>query len=315
MRNHAFPTLDTQREALVRKSRRAKQATWLGSITPYAFLLPAFVFILLFTYFPLVHSLYLSVFEWNAARPVRVFVGLANYEQLLRTPLFWQVLRNTFVFVLGTLIPTVTLALGLALLIDRPLRGMGLYRFALFYPVILPTAAAAMIWISILSPGFGLANIVLRGLGLPTFEWLGDRRLALASLIVITIWKTTGFFMVIFLAGLQSIASEFFEACTIEGASAWQRFRYVTFPLLGPTTFFVVLTGILTTFQGIDLIYILTDAGPADETNVIVYYIYQYAFRFWDIGVGSALTSILFFFLLLVIVFGVVRLQRKVFYE
>lgn len=292
-----------------------RAAAWLRPVVPYAFLLPAFAFILLFTYFPLIRSLYLSLFEWNAARPVRAFVGLANYQHLLHTPLFWQVLRNTFVFVLGTLIPTITLALGLALLIDRPLRGMGLYRFALFYPVILPTAAAAMIWLSILSPGFGLANIVLRGLGLTTFEWLGDRRLALPCLMVITIWKTTGFFMVIYLAGLQGIASELFEACRIEGASAWQRFRYVTFPLLSPTTFFVVLTGVLTTFQSIDLIYILTDAGPADETNVIVYYIYQYAFRFWDIGVGSALTSILFFFLLLVIVFGVVRLQRKVFYE
>ena len=288
---------------------------WMTSVGPYLCLLPAFAFILLFTYFPLIHSLYLSLFEWNAARPVKEFVGFGNYALLWRTPLFWKVLKNTFLFALGTLLPSISLALTLALLINRPLRAIGLYRFALFYPVILPTAAAAMIWLSILSPGFGLANLLLREVGLPTFEWLGERRLALPCLMAITIWKTTGFFMVIFLAGLQSIPADLYEACRIEGAHPWQTFWRVTFPLLSPTTFFVVLTGIMTSFQNIDLIYVLTDGGPADATNVIVYYIYQYAFRFWDVGVGSALTSVLFFFLLLVIVLGVVVLQRRVFYE
>jgi ABC-type sugar transport system permease subunit len=315
MRDDASMTLAAPTTALARKSRWVKPAAWLGSVTPYAFLLPAFAFILLFTYFPLVRSLELSLFEWNAARPIKAFVGGANYALLWRTPLFWKVLQNSLIFLTGTLVPSTGLALGLALLINRRLRWIGFYRFALFYPVILPTAAAAMIWLSILSPGFGLANILLRELGLPTFEWLGDRQMALPCLMVITIWKTTGFFMVIFLAGLQNIPGELFEACTIEGANAWQRFWYVTFPLLSPTTFFVVLTGILTSFQSIDFVYILTDGGPADATNVIVYYIYQYAFRFWDIGVGAALTSILFFFLLLVIVFGVVVLQKRVFYE
>jgi ABC-type sugar transport system permease subunit len=288
---------------------------WIAPVGPYLCLLPAFAFILLFTYFPLIHSLYLSLFEWNAARPIKEFAGLGNYALLWRTALFWKVLQNTLLFALGTLLPSISLALVLALLINRPLRAISLYRFALFYPVILPTAAAAMIWLSILSPGFGLANLLLREAGLPTFEWLGDRRLALLCLMVITIWKTTGFFMIIFLAGLQGIPAELYEACRIEGARPWQTFWRVTFPLLSPTTFFVVLTGILTSFQNIDLIYVLTDGGPADATNVIVYYIYQYAFRFWDVGVGSALTSVLFFFLLLVIVLGVVVLQRRVFYE
>lgn len=287
----------------------------LARLGPYLCLFPAFAFILLFTYFPLIHSLYLSLFEWNASRPIKAFVGLGNYVLLWRTPLFWKVVQNTLLFAVGTLIPSISAALILALLINRPLRAIGLYRFALFYPVILPTAAAAMIWLSILSPGFGLANLLLRELGLPTLEWLGDRRLALLCLIVITVWKTTGFFMVIFLAGLQGIPAELYEVCRIEGANPWQSFWQVTFPMLSPTTFFVVLTGILTSFQGIDFIYVLTDGGPADATNVIVYYIYQYAFRFWDVGIGSALTSVLFFFLLLVIVLGVVVLQRRVFYE
>jgi ABC-type sugar transport system permease subunit len=287
----------------------------LAPVGPYLRLLPAFAFILLFTYFPLIHSLYLSVFEWSAARPAKAFVGFGNYALLWNTPLFWKVLQNTLLFAAGTLVPSIVLALVLALLINRPLRAIGLYRFALFYPVILPTAAAAMIWLSILSPGFGLANLLLRELGLPTFEWLGDRKLALLCLVVITVWKTTGFFMVIFLAGLQSIPGELYEACRIEGATPWQRFWQVTFPLLSPTTFFVVLTGILSSFQGIDLIYVLTDGGPADATNVMVYYIYQYAFRFWDLGIGATLTSVLFFFLLGVIVVGVGLLQRRVFYE
>jgi ABC-type sugar transport system permease subunit len=287
----------------------------LAGLFPYLCLFPAFTFILLFTYFPLVRSLYLSLFEWNAARPAKAFVGLGNYAFLWRTPLFWKVLQNTFLFAAGTLVASITLALVLALLINRPLRAIGLYRFTLFYPVILPTAGAAMIWLSVLSPGFGLANLLLREVGLPTFEWLGDRNLALLCLMVITVWKTTGFFMVIFLAGLQSIPGELYEECQIEGASAWQSFWRVTFPLLSPTTFFVVLTGILSSFQSVDLIYVLTDGGPADATNVIVYYIYQYGFRFWDLGIGATLTSVLFFFLLVVIVLGFGVLQRRVFYE
>ena len=176
-------------------------------------------------------------------------------------------------------------------------------------------AAAGMLAVWLFNPGIGLINHYLKMFGVPTIEWLYDMKWALPAIMLTAIWKNFGYFMLIYLAGLQNIPGELYESASIEGCGFWSRLRYITLPLLGPTTVFVVIQGIITSFQVFDLVYVMTQGGPADRTNVFVYYIYQNAFRFWDFGQASALT-VMFVIVLLILVFILTRfMERRVHYE
>lgn len=282
----------------------------------YLYLLPSLAFLAIFTYYPIAFSTYLSLFRWNVLNPDKVFVGLANYLTLWHEPLFWLVLRNNLFYALGTIPTTMALALFLAVLVNQKLgAARSIYRVALFYPTMIPMVAAAMLWVWIFNPGIGLFNYYAGFLGMPRIEWLYDRHWALPAIIIMSIWKNFGYFMLIYLAALQGIPAELYEAASLEGAGAWSRFREITFPLLAPTSLFVFVVAIISSFQVFDQVFVMTQGGPADQTNVLVFYIYQNAFRFWDIGMGATLTTI-FICLLLVLIAVVFRyVGRRVYYE
>ena len=281
---------------------------------PYLYILPTFVFLFAFTHLPILKTFYLSVYRWNMASPKQEFVGLANYAQAWEAPLFWQVLGNNLLFALGTVPLTLALALALALLINQKIRGLAIYRALLFYPTMIPMAAAAMIWLWILTPNYGLLNYYGRSVGLPDIHWLGHPKLALWALVLVGVWKRVGYYMVIYLAGLQIIPDHLYEAAIIEGAGPWQRFRRVTFPLVSPTTFFVGIMAVIDAFQAIDQVYLMTSGGPGNATNLFIFYIYQNAFRFFDLGYASAVSAILFLILLGLTMLAFRTLHRKVHY-
>jgi ABC-type sugar transport system permease subunit len=282
----------------------------------YLYLLPSLVFLALFTYYPIGFSAYLSLFRWNVLSPEPIFVGLENYAKLWREPLFWLVLRNNLFYALGTIPTTMGLALGLAVLVNQPLgRVRDAYRVALFYPTMVPMVAAAMLWVWIFNPGIGLLNHYLAYLGVPRIEWLYDRHWALPAIILMSIWKNFGYFMLIYLAALQGIPAELYEAASLEGAGAWARFRRITVPLLTPASLFVFVVAVISSFQVFDQVFVMTQGGPADQTNVLTFYIYQHAFRFWDIGTGATLTTVSVCLLLALVVAVLQSLGRRVYYE
>ncbi len=282
----------------------------------YAYLVPSLVFLGLFTYYPMGFSAYLSLFRWNVLTPEKVFIGLENYLSLWREPLFWLVLRNNLFYALGTIPTTMALALFLAILVNQNLgRIRSLYRIALFYPTMIPMVAAAMLWVWIFNPGIGLFNYYTSFLRGPRIEWLYDRHWALPAIIIMSIWKNFGYFMLIYLAALQGIPAGLYEAASLEGAGAWRRFWDITFPLLTPASLFVFVVAIISSFQVFDQVFVMTQGGPADQTNVLTFYIYQHAFRFWDIGMGATLTTIFICLLLLSILVVFRSVGRRVYYE
>ncbi|POQ98785.1 ABC transporter permease [Alkalispirochaeta sphaeroplastigenens] len=286
------------------------------SYQPYLYLLPSVIFLILFTYWPVVYSLGLSLFRQSVISPVPVFAGFGNYRDAFQADIFWTVVKNTLVFVVGTIPVTMVIALMMAVLLNENLGWLrNVYRVALFYPTMIPMAAAAMLGVWLFNPGIGLINYYLARLGVPARQWLYSMDWALPAIMITAIWKNFGYFMIIFLAGLQSISNELYESADMEGAGFFQKLWFITLPLLGPTSMFVVVVGIITSFQVFDLVYVMTQGGPADRTNVMVYYIYQYAFRFWNIGRAAALTVLFLVALIGFIVILVRSMERKVHYE
>jgi sn-glycerol 3-phosphate transport system permease protein len=252
----------------------------------------------------------------RVAGGVTAFVGFENYSYLFESSLFRRVLMNNLVYTLGSTIPAVVLGLTLAVLLNNKLKARGLFRFAVFYPHMVPIAAASMVWIFLFSQSMGLVNHVLRFFGLSgNIDWLNTSPHAMIAIILVAIWKFAGFYMILFLAGLQSIDESLYEAALIEGASPWHQFRRITLPLLSPTTFFVSLIAIINSFQAVDQIYVMTRGGPYNSTNVLLYYIYQHGFVYWDTGVASSASVILFSILLVFTVIYYFGLQHFVHYE
>ena len=283
-------------------------------LRPYLYILPTFFFLFIFTHWPILRTFYVSLFKWNLATPKREYVGLANYAQAWSASVFWEVLGNNVLFAAGTVPLTLGIALALALLINQKIRGLAMYRAMLFYPTMIPMAAAAMIWLWILTPNYGLLNYYGKWFGLPDIHWLGDNKLAIWALVLVGVWKRVGYYMVIYLAGLQVIPEHLYEAAIIEGAGPWQRFWRVTFPLLSPTTFFVAVMAVIDSFQAIDQVYLMTSGGPGNSSNLFIFYIYQHAFRFFDMGYASAVSAILFLILLGLTVLAFRMLHRRVHY-
>ncbi len=285
-------------------------------LTSYSYLLLGLFFMGVFTFIPVFLSAYLSLFRWNVSSPEPAFTWFSNYLEVFKAPLFWLVLRNNFIYAFTTIPVSMCLALFLAILVNQKMGTIkSFYRVSLFYPTMIPMVAAAMLWVWIFNPGLGIFNYYLGFLGVPRIEWLYDMRYALIAIIIMSIWKNFGYYMLIFLAGLQSIPNHYYEAAAIEGAGGWKKFRYITLPMLAPATLFVFVVAIISSFQVFDQVFIMTQGGPGDRTNVLVFYIYQHAFRFWDLGMGSTLTTLFILGLLFAIwlVFRVIG--RKVYYE
>ncbi len=279
------------------------------------FVAPNLLLLFAFTYWPLAYSLYLSLMQWDLISPVKVFVGLENYTFLLTDREFREVLRNTLVFTLGTVGGTLVLGLAFALLLDQPLRGIALARGVVFAPYVLSGAAVAVFWVNMLNPRFGVVAQVASWLGTVSPDWLNHPRLAMLAVLLVTVWKTVGFSTIVYLAGLQRIPQELYEAAAIDGAGAWARFRAVTLPQLGPITLFLVVVLTISSFQAFDIIKVLTDGGPVNATTTLLFYIWEQGFVAFNAGRAAAAAVLLFFILALVSFFQVRIGERRVSYD
>ncbi len=280
----------------------------------YSLLLPSLLFLILFTYYPVIHSVWSSFFSRVAGGSK--FVGMGNYLDMFISEEFQEVLKNNLVYAVFSTVPAVVFGLFLAVLLNSKIKARGFYRFAMFYPTILPIATASMIWVFLLSQSIGFVNHILGMLGLPSnIDWVNSSPYAMISIIVVYIWKYSGYYMLLFLSGLQSIDESLYEEAYLEGAGPWKRLSKITLPRLSPTTFFVVLLAIINSFQAVDQIYVMTKGGPHNSTNVLLYYIYEYGFVYWDSGMASSASTILFLVLLIVTFFYYYGLQKSVNYE
>jgi sn-glycerol 3-phosphate transport system permease protein len=255
--------------------------------------LPAAALLALFTHYPVVATLWGSFHSTpRGARPA-VWVGVDNYRQLVDDPIFWQALVNNLWFAVGTIPASIAIALVMAVWVNGHLAGRGFLRLAYFTPTVLPMIAVANIWLFFYTPEYGLLEKALAVFGAGTHNWLGSKSTALACLMVVTVWKEAGFFMIFYLAALQSMSPHLAEAAAIEGASRGYFFRRVTFPLLMPTTLFVLINAVINAFRLVDHVVVMTRGGPDNATALLLYYIYAIGFRFWDTAYAAALTMVL----------------------
>lgn len=287
---------------------RAPSRRLLESLEAYAFLLPAAIVLGVFHFFPIIFAFYVSLLRWNMIDPVRPYVGIGNYTRLLHDEKFLAALGNTTYFAVVSVGVAIPLALVFAVLLNRKLMGMSWYRTAFFIPYVTSFAAAAMVWGWLYHPNqFGLLNYLLGKIGIPPQEWLLNPAQAMPALIVVSVWSFLGRDIVIFLAGLQNISQEYYEAAQIDGANNLQLFRYVTLPLLSPTTYFILVISMIGAFKVFALPLFLTGGGPLDRTFTIVFSIYQQGFQYFRMGYASAQAYALF-----AIIFIITMLQRQV---
>lgn len=268
----------------------------------YLFLLPAMIILLVFAFFPVIFSIVTSFMRWNLPYQPS-WTGLQNYQYLFQNPVGWPAFRraftNTLYFTIGSVPLNMAISLFIALFLNQRLRGVGLFRTAYFLPTITSTVAVSVVWMWLYHPAnYGLFNTVLLRLGLPVQRWLRDPVLAMPALIAMGIWHGMGYNIIIFLAGLQGIPTHLYEAATIDGAGTWAQFRKITWPLLSPTTFYVLVIGVINAMQAFSQMHVMTQGGPLGRTTTIVYQLYQLAFENFNMGRASAVACILFVLLL-----------------
>jgi multiple sugar transport system permease protein len=275
--------------------RRHERFTLLKA---YSFLAPSFLILTIFIFAPLFFSFYLGFHQWNVVSSAKPFIGLENFQTLLADKTFWNALKNTAVYSLHVPIG-MAVSLIVALMMNRKFRGVNFLRTLFFLPSVSSFVAIALVWQWMYHPQFGLANYLLGLFGLPPLSWLREPATALISIMLVSIWMGIGYQMVIFLAGLQSIPHEFYEAAITDGANAWQRFWKITLPLLKPATFFILVTSMIGSFQVFAFVYVMTEGGPLHSTDVVVYHIYQNAWEYLKMGYASAMSWVLFLIIMI----------------
>jgi sn-glycerol 3-phosphate transport system permease protein len=290
----------------------ARTREWLYA---WLLLLPAAALLALFTHYPAVANLWHSFYSTPRGSRPPSFVGVDNYRALIDDPIFWQALTNNLWYALGTIPLSIALALLMAVWVNERLPGRGFLRLAYFTPTVLPMIAVANIWLFFYTPGYGLLEQALGALGFRSHNWLGSRSTALPALMVVTVWKEAGFFMIFYLAALQSMSPYLAEAAAIEGASRGYFFRRITFPLLMPTTLFVLVNAVINAFRLVDHIVVMTRGGPDNATALLLYYIFEIGFRFWDSAYAAALTMVLLTLLAAVAILQFVFLERRTHYQ
>ena len=278
-------------------------------------LTPAAILLVTFTHYPAVATIIHSFFsKGNSVRPSH-FIGLGNYQAMIADPIFWKVLFNNMWFAIGTIPTSIALAIAMALLVNRSLPGRSFVRMAYFTPTILPMIAVANIWLFFYSPDIGLIDQVLGLFGFGGHNWLGDPKTVLPAIIIMTVWKEAGFFMIFYLAALQNIPPELGEAAKLEGASRWYYFRRVLFPLLMPTSLFVLINAVLNSFKLVDHLFVLTKGGPDNASNLLLYYIFETAFSYFDTTYAATLTVVLLALLALMALVQFFVLDRRIHYR
>jgi ABC-type sugar transport system permease subunit len=281
-------------------------------VTPYLYLLPALALLGLFLAYPIFYNFRISLFDWNGVSPEKIWVGLGNYKSIFfRSDPFYNAMKNTLFFTVGAAVVQTAVGLILAVLVSQVIAVRTIYRTIYFTPVIMSIVAISFIWTWMYNPVFGLFNGLLRavGLGRLALVWLGDFRTALWAILVAAVWKWAGFTMVVYLAGIQNIPEELYEAAAIEGAGRFRQFCVITFPLLLPQTFINVLLTTIGSLKVFDWVFVMTAGGPGRATEVLPYLIYSNAFRFHRIGFSAAEASILFV-LIIVLSYVIIRVFR-----
>jgi multiple sugar transport system permease protein len=321
--------------------RTAQPGGWrsgLDRLSPYFYLLPAALIIIVFRFVPIVYSVRISLYRWGIAG-ASAFLGIGNYAEMLKDSAFWRAMLNASYYAIGVVPLGIIFSLGVALLLNGKIRGLGVYRTVYFLPVVTSIIAISMVWKWIYNPQRGLANYLLMRLHLPALAWLEEPRgvfelalgafgisvpgwlagpsLALVALVILSVWKGLGYNIIIFLAGLQNIPRQYYEAARIDGAGSRALFRHVTWPLLSPTTFYVLVMTTIVSFQVFAPVWLITGppaGGPLGTTKVIVYYLYQRAFNEGRYGYGSAIAFALFVVILCLTLVQRVVLERRVHY-
>jgi multiple sugar transport system permease protein len=285
-----------------------RRAAWVA-----LFIGPGFGGLLIFMVAPILSSLVLTLFEWDLITDPN-YVGFANFRRLWHDRKFWDALIHTLTFIAGY-VPLVTiLALFLALALNTKLRGISIVRTAFFIPVVSSWVAVALLWSWLFNPRFGLVNYLLDKIGIAGPGWLFDRHWAMPAIILTSVWKDLGFVMVLFLAGLQAIPDDYYEAASLDGAGSFERLRSITIPLLAPTTFFVTVISIINSFQVFDQVWVMTEGGPAGATSVLVEQVVKHAFSYGEMGYAATISWVLFA-LVFVVTIVQLQLQRKTAYD
>ena len=286
-----------------------------SAVHAYLLLLPAFVLLVAFTHYPAVATLIDSFYSTPKGSRPGVWVGLENYDVMVHDPVFWKAATNNLWFALATIPCSIGLALVMALWVNERMTGRGFLRMAYFTPTVLPMIAVANIWLFFYTPGYGLLEQITGLFGLPSHNWLGDPHTALGAVTLVAVWKEAGFFMIFYLAALQSLNPSLREAAAIEGASRWYFFRRVQWPLLMPTTRFVVVNAVINAVRMVDHIVVLTRGGPNNASTLLLFHLYTVGFSFWDTGYAAAITVVLLAVLATVALFQFFVLDRKVHYQ
>jgi sn-glycerol 3-phosphate transport system permease protein len=285
------------------------------TVQAWLLILPALALLVAFTHWPAVTTILDSLYSTAKGSHPSHFVGTDNYATLWDDPVFWQALHNNIVYALCTIPASVLLALLMALAVNEALPGRPLLRMAYFTPTMLPMIAVANIWMFFYTPDYGLFDHVLGLFGGGRHNWLGDPNTALPAMIAVEVWKDAGFFMIFYLAALQTVPSDLKEAAALEGSSRWNFFRRVTLPLLMPTTLFVLVNAVINAFRVVDHIVVMTRGGPNNATTLLLYYIYETGFRFWDTAMAATLTVVLLAILAALAAFQFGVLGRRVHYR
>lgn len=304
----ATPTVCSGRTSKMKKSSLTAVYGWL-------LLLPAMVLLVAFTHYPAVATLWSSFFTTPKATRPAVFAGVDNYAAMRDDPVFWQALWNNLIYALGTIPASVAIALVMALWVNRQLAGRSFLRLAYFTPTVLPMVAVANIWLFFYTPQYGLVDQIARSVGLPGMNWLGNRETALPALMLVTIWKEAGFFMIFYLAALQQISPSLREAALLEGASRWQYFRRILLPLLMPTTLFVLINALINAFRLVDHVLVMTKGGPDNASTLLLFYIYEVGFSYWDTSYAATLSVVLLLILSITAFLKFRWLDRRTHYQ
>lgn len=288
--------------------------SWYRGWEPWLMLLPTVVGLAIFRLGPMLGSLVISFTDWNMLLPP-AYIGFDNYRELFQDPAFLQVVGSTFLFSLVYVAGVMVLGLGLALLLNRKSKGIGFFRGAFYSPVITSAVAVGIVWSWILSPRYGILNQFFAAIGLKEVYWLGDPKLALVVVAVIQVWKMTGYYMILFLSGLQDIPDTLQEAAVVDGANPRQRFFKVTLPLLSPTTFFVLNVAIIDSFKNFEIVYAMTKGGPQNATNTLVYDVYLNGFVHFRLGYASAISYVLLIVVAVITALNFIAKKRWVKYQ
>jgi len=282
--------------------------------TAMLFLLPSILVFGVFIYYSIGFNLFLSFTSWNFLSRAKAMVGWDNYARLFTTQKFWDAFGKTIYFAFGWVSLSLVFGLAFALLLNMKIPFRGLFRTIIFSPYVTTTAAIALLWMWIFQPQYGLLNLILAEIGIVGPHWLSDSKWTMPAIIIMEVWRNTGYVMVIFLAGLQNIPGELYEAAKIDGVGVFQKFSNITLPLLSPTTFFITTTSLFTAFKVFDQVQVMTRGGPAGATTVLNFYIYEQAFINFRAGYASAISTVMFLFLLILTLIQTMASKKWVHY-